>query len=90
MTLTGELNQEELVTLAGINETPAGRICLKVMAQAEARWGRKRDVDPLLNTERVHDDMRYVLGAVDGSRTLNAAMKEAQIKLGIRAEGVES
>jgi hypothetical protein len=85
--LPKDLNEAEVLTLAGLRDTPAGLVCLKVMAIEEADWSRRRDNDPQLNTTHVEEDMRYTLGAVRGSRRLRLAVIEAQERLGIRAKG---
>lgn len=84
------LTEEEIVVLAGADDTPTGRACLKVMALEEQKWAHLRDDDPQLNTERVHDDMRYVLGVIRGTNNLQIAINDAQVRLGIRAKGDEA
>jgi hypothetical protein len=76
------LNEEELAAVAGAAETPVGRAILKAFA-AERRRVNRRMQDPRLNTERVCEDFRYVLGEQHGVAFLDRLIEDARKQVGI-------
>jgi hypothetical protein len=76
------LNEEEIALLAGAMETPVGRAILHAVAIEAGRVSKGID-DPRLNTERVKDDFRYVLGELRGVGFLGRKIEDARKQLGI-------
>ena len=79
------LNEEEARLLAGAAETPVGRAILRALAIEQARVARGIE-DPMLNTKRVKDDFRYVLGELRGVGFLTRKIGEARRQLGVMVE----
>jgi hypothetical protein len=76
------LNDEDVVLLAGACETPVGRACLRALS-IEAERVERRLEDPRLNTERVRDDFRHVVGERRGVGHLEQLVASARNQLGM-------
>lgn len=76
------LNDEDRVLLAGAEDTPVGRAILKALAIEEARVEKGLE-DPRLNTERVREDFRHVMGELRGVKFLKRLVKDERRKAGI-------
>lgn len=76
------LNEEDRVLLAGAEDTPVGRAILKALALQEAHVEKQLE-DPRLNTERIREDFRHVMGELRGVRFLKRLVNDERRKAGI-------